>query len=248
MMQRKMLVAANWKMNGDHALAENMGQAVAGFHADNVDVVLCPPVILLHKLSSRGQASLGAQDMSVHDSGAYTGEISATMLKSADVDFVIVGHSERREYHQESNAFVAEKVAQVLKSGLTPVFCIGEPLDVREQGGLFEFLKEQLDAVLNLSGIEAFGSLVIAYEPIWAIGTGVTASKEQAQEVHAFIRNYLAEKDQTIAANCQILYGGSVNEKNAKELFSQPDIDGALVGGASLKTDSFLAICNAAAG
>jgi triosephosphate isomerase len=188
---------------------------------------------------------VGAQNISEHEKGAHTGDISADMLNDIGIEYVILGHSERRQDHNESNDLVAQKVLVALNKGLTPILCIGEPLDVREAGEVFQFVQKQIDAVVDLCGTAFFNKAVVAYEPIWAIGTGKTASPEQAQEVHAFIRAHLAQMNDS-AQSMQILYGGSVNAKNAAELFAQPDIDGGLIGGASLKVDDFNVICQAA--
>lgn len=244
-MQRRPLVAGNWKMNGDLALLEQMGQALAEVDLDFVDVMLCPPFPFL-AAAAQQSFMLGGQNISEFDSGAHTGEVSASMLSSVGCQYVLVGHSERRSNHHESNALVADKVAKALAFGLTPVFCCGEPLQIRQSGELYPFLSAQLDAVVSCVGIDAMREVIIAYEPVWAIGTGETASPEQAQEVHEFLRGRLAEVNKEIASGVRILYGGSVNGSNAQALFSQPDIDGGLIGGASLKPEEFLSICHAA--
>ena len=189
---------------------------------------------------------IGSQNISQFDSGAHTGEVSVAMLNEFNCQYVIVGHSERRADNSESDELVALKVAQVLNAHLTPILCVGEPENVREDGSLFDYIAAQLDAVLLNVGISQFADIVLAYEPIWAIGTGKTASPAQAQEVHAFIRGHLAKQDANIAANIVILYGGSVKSNNAQELFSQVDVDGGLIGGASLNPEEFLSICQAA--
>jgi triosephosphate isomerase len=189
--------------------------------------------------------ALGAQDVSIHAQGAYTGEVSAAMLADFGVRYAIVGHSERRTLHGESDVTVAGKVAAALKSGLTPIFCLGETLAERESNVTADVVVRQLQAVLDHSGIAAFAQSVIAYEPVWAIGTGKTASPEQAQEVHALIRQRLAKEDAAVAAGVRILYGGSMKPANAAELLRQPDIDGGLIGGAALVAADFLAIANA---
>ncbi|WP_299079223.1 triose-phosphate isomerase [uncultured Paraglaciecola sp.] len=241
---RRQLVAGNWKMNGDKTLVKQMQQSLAEASLDNMDVVICPPFPYLELFANT--VKLGSQNISQFDSGAHTGEVSVAMLKEFNCHYVIVGHSERRADNNESDAVVALKVEQGLKANLTPILCVGEPEDVRENGTLFDYIAAQLDAVLQQVGIQQFAKMVLAYEPIWAIGTGKTASPTQAQEVHAFIRGYLAKQDTNIAANIVILYGGSVKGSNAQELFSQADVDGGLIGGASLNPEDFLSICQAA--
>ncbi|MBC3764507.1 triose-phosphate isomerase [Neptunicella marina] len=243
--KRKILVAGNWKMNGNLALIDSMSQTFATQDFKHVDVVVCPPAVYLSSFNEPDFA-IGAQNVSHLDGGAYTGEVSISMLSELPVKYVIVGHSERREYFNESNELIAEKVYKILECGLTPIFCIGESEQIRESGKLFGFLAEQLDAVINRIGIQAFNQLIVAYEPIWAIGTGKTATPEQAQEVHHFIREHLAGHDANTASGVRILYGGSVNAASASALFSQPDVDGGLVGGASLKPTEFVNICLAA--
>jgi triosephosphate isomerase len=249
---RSFLVAGNWKMNG--SLAAN-AELVEGIRAgmpdsDNVDVLICPPFPYL--ASSAGQIAgsrvkLGAQTVSEHESGAYTGEIAPSMLVEIGCEYVLVGHSERRALYGESSSVVAAKYATAQKAGLKPVLCLGESLEEREAGNTERVVDEQLNAVLDSVGVDSLASAVIAYEPVWAIGTGKTASPEQAQEVHAHIRQVVSEKDEIIASAVQILYGGSVKGENAAGLFGMPDIDGGLIGGASLKSDDFLAIAIAAA-
>jgi triosephosphate isomerase len=241
---RRQLVAGNWKMNGDKALVGKMQKIFATAGLDNMDVVICPPSPYFGLFD--GKLKLGSQNISEFDSGAHTGEVSAAMLNEFKCQYSIVGHSERRADNHESNELVALKVEQVLKAGLTPILCVGEPESVREIGKLFEFIAAQLNAVLMKVGVSQFADVVLAYEPIWAIGTGKTASPAQAQEVHAFIRGHLAKQDVNIAANIIILYGGSVKGNNAQELFSQVDVDGGLIGGASLDPQEFLSICQAA--
>jgi triosephosphate isomerase len=231
-------------MNGDKALVGKMQKIFATAGLDNMDVVICPPSPYFGLFD--GKLKLGSQNISEFDSGAHTGEVSVAMLNEFKCQYSIVGHSERRADNHESNELVALKVEQVLKAGLTPILCVGEPESVREIGNLFEFIAAQLNAVLMKVGISQFADVVLAYEPIWAIGTGKTASPAQAQEVHAFIRGHLAKQDVNIAANIIILYGGSVKGNNAQELFSQVDVDGGLIGGASLDPQEFLSICQAA--
>lgn len=250
-MSRRPLVAGNWKMNGDAELATQI-QALFDKQSDNaslagVDVLICPPAVFLHLFQS-DSVLLGGQNLSEFTSGAHTGEISGSMLTQMDCQFVIVGHSERRTDNAESNTVVARKTEAALESGLTPVVCVGEPEEVRDKGDFFDYIAEQLNAVINQVGIASFDRIIVAYEPIWAIGTGKTASPEQAQEVHGFIRQHLARQDESVAEKVRILYGGSVKAANAEALFSKPDIDGGLIGGASLDPQDFLNICLAAKG
>jgi triosephosphate isomerase len=241
---RRQLVAGNWKMNGDKALVEKMQRQFAAATLNNMDVVICPPFPYLGLFD--GKVKLGSQNISQFESGAHTGEVSVAMLKEFSCQYMIVGHSERRADNNESNSLVALKVEQALNAYLTPILCVGEPENVRDDGTVFDYIAEQLDAVLLKVGISQFAGIVLAYEPIWAIGTGKSASPAQAQEVHAFIRGYLAKQDDNVAANISILYGGSVKGNNAQELFSQADVDGGLIGGASLNPEDFLRICQAA--
>jgi len=211
---------------------------------------VCPPFPYLASVASQLQGSaveLGAQNVSEHQAGAYTGEVASRMLRDVGCRYVIVGHSERRALYGESSAQVAEKMAAALGAGLVPILCVGEMLEEREAGSTEEVVGEQLGAALERSGIAAFKGSVIAYEPVWAIGTGKTATPEQAQDVHRYIRSVLAEQDASVAETVQILYGGSVKGDNAAGLFAMPDIDGGLIGGASLKAADFLAIARAAA-
>ena len=248
---RQKIVAGNWKLNGSRAMARELVDAlVAAPRAAGVELVVLPPLPYLAELADRyaGQGlAFGAQDLGVNEQGAYTGEVSGAMLRDVGARYVLVGHSERREYHGESPQDVAEKFVAARKAGLVPVLCIGESLHQREAGQTEWALEKQLAPVVELAGIGAFRDAVVAYEPVWAIGTGRTASKEQAQEVHAFIRGELAALDATIAGSLPILYGGSVKPANAAELFAQPDVDGGLIGGASLVAQDFLAIAAAAA-
>jgi len=248
---RKKLVAANWKMHGSRSMADAlMEDIIKGTSASDVDVLILPPYPYLAQLVDKYGTSgigFGAQDVSEHQGqGPYTGEISAQMVADVGCRWALVGHSERRHHHSESNEKVARKFAAVLAAGLTPVLCLGETLHQREAGDTMHVIHQQLHAVLALNGIQAFGTALISYEPVWAIGTGKTASPEQAQEVHAFIRSQLAQEDAKIARLTRLLYGGSVKAANAAELFAQPDVDGGLIGGASLVASEFLAICNAA--
>jgi triosephosphate isomerase len=248
MTQRKPLVAGNWKMNGSLASVRTLVTEVcAGVAADcQAQVALCPPAIYIPEVSrllADSPVALGAQNVSDQESGAFTGEISAAMLQDYHCRYVIVGHSERRNVYGESDEFVARKFARAVASGLTPILCVGELLQEREAGTTEEVIARQLDAAIHGAGMDAFNSAVIAYEPVWAIGTGRNATPEQAQEVHAFIRLRLARNDDNIADRIRILYGGSVKADNAKQIFSKVDVDGGLIGGASLKAQDFLAIC-----
>jgi triosephosphate isomerase len=248
---RKKIVAGNWKMHG--SLANNSGllQAVkAGIAGMAAEVAVCVPYPYLEQ--ARGalagsNVAWGAQDVSEHAQGAYTGEVSGAMLMDFGCRYAIVGHSERRSYYGDTDAVVAAKFEAAQKAGLTPILCVGETLDEREKNITAEVVTRQLDAVIARCGIAAFAKAVIAYEPVWAIGTGRTATPEQAQEVHAMIRARIAREDADVAAGLRIQYGGSMKPNNAKELMAQPDIDGGLIGGASLVAEDFVAICAAAA-
>lgn len=251
---RKKIVAGNWKMNKtlDEALA--LTSEVVNMVKDEVrnetKVILCTPALYLLSLKkyveNSANLSIGAQNCSDKSSGAYTGEISAPMLASSGISSVIIGHSERREYFGESNEMLAAKVDIALANGLTPLFCCGESLDLRQNSDYLGFVKNQITESLFHLSPEDFAKVVIAYEPIWAIGTGLTASVEQAQEMHAALRNHIAEKyGNSIADDISILYGGSVNAANAAQLFASPDVDGGLVGGASLKSRDFVEIIKA---
>ncbi len=247
---RQPLVAGNWKMNGSResieALLTGIKQGMGS--VEKSEVAVCPPFVYLSLVADALKGSpiaLGAQNLAKEAPGAYTGEVAAEMLVDSGCKYVIVGHSERRALYGETDQIVAEKFAVAQKAGLKPIFCLGELLEERESGQTETVVGRQLDAVLEHCGVAALGEAVIAYEPVWAIGTGKTASREQAQEVHAFIRQRIAAQDASVAEKVQILYGGSVKAANAAELFSQPDIDGGLIGGASLKADEFLAICQA---
>lgn len=249
-MSRRLLVAGNWKMHGSLAFVDEM---MAGLGSKlpaqlNYDVAVFPVYIHLHKVINNKPATVmcGAQNLSEYDEGAVTGEVSASMLADLGCDMVLVGHSERRVKNNESNAEVAKKFAQALKHGLTPVLCVGESLLEKQNGSTQSVVWQQIKAVLDLVGIEKLGQGVIAYEPVWAIGTGETATAAQAQEVHQFIRSQLALNDDTIARRIRILYGGSCKGSNAFELFSMPDVDGGLIGGASLTAQDFMAICQQA--
>jgi len=248
---RQPLVAGNWKMNGSReSVAELLEGIKAGIGQVGVaEAAVCPPAVFIPEVQGKmdgTSVAWGGQDLSVHEKGAYTGEIAASMLLDYGCKYVIIGHSERRTYHGESDALVAEKFEAALNAGLIPIFCIGETLEEREQGITEQVVARQVDAVIDRLGVDALGRGVIAYEPVWAIGTGRTATPEQAQEVHAFIRSRVAQKDAGVADGLRILYGGSMNAANAAELLAQADIDGGLIGGASLKAEDFLTICRAA--
>ncbi len=247
---RKKLVAGNWKMHGSRSMAEGLVQEIARAKPADIDVLVCPPFPYLAALTAAYANSglgFGAQDVSEHEGqGAYTGEVAAAMVADVGAQWTLVGHSERRQYHAESNEQVARKFAAARAAGLTPILCVGETLAQREAGETETVIARQLQAVLAVSGIGRFDTAVIAYEPIWAIGTGRTATPQQAQDVHAFIRSQLAQGDAMIARLTRLLYGGSVKAANAAELFAQPDVDGGLIGGAALVAADFLAICNAA--
>ena len=250
---RKYLVAGNWKMNGSKVANQTLVDGLlAGLVAsDRVDMLVCPPSVYLESVGKAIAGSgiaLGAQTVSEHESGAYTGEVSPGMLLDMGCAYVIVGHSERRALYEETSDQVAAKFAAAQAAGLTPVLCVGETQVQREAGETSAVVDEQLDAVLNSSGVAALTKAVIAYEPVWAIGTGLTATPEQAQDVHRHIRGRVAALDAAVADGVQILYGGSCKGSNAAGLFAQPDIDGGLIGGASLKAEDFLAIAAAAAG
>lgn len=247
---RRKLIAGNWKMHG--SLAGNAGLLAAirvGAQGLESEVAVCVPFPYLaqaRELLSGSMVAWGAQDVSQHAAGAYTGEVSAAMLADFGCTYVIVGHSERRTYHGETDALVAAKFEAAQKADLVPILCVGETLDERERGVTSEVVTRQIEAVLARCGVAAFAKAVVAYEPVWAIGTGRTATPEQAQEVHALIRARIAREDRGIADGLRIQYGGSMKPSNARELLAQPDIDGGLIGGASLVAEDFLAICRAA--
>ncbi|MFM2287539.1 MAG: hypothetical protein RL684_682 [Pseudomonadota bacterium] len=247
---RRKIVAGNWKMHGSRTENAALVEAVlAGVTSDRTTCLICPPLVYLQevwRMLRGGAVALGAQNVCAEAGGAYTGEVAAAMLKDVGCEYVLVGHSERRALYGEDSVGVARKFQAVIGSGLIPILCVGEQLADREAGRTEAVVGAQLDAVLQLSGVGAFERAVIAYEPVWAIGTGRTASPDQAQAVHAFIRQRLAGEDAKIAGAVRVLYGGSVKAGNASELFSMPDVDGGLIGGASLKAEEFLAIFNAA--
>lgn len=250
---RRKIVAGNWKMNKTFEEAESLITEIADAldemeEMDDKDkiVVLCPPALYLEMatdIAAESDFEVGAQNIYPADSGAFTGEISPLMLQELEVGFCIVGHSERRKYFNETNEFLKQKVDALLKHGIEPIFCCGEVLPEREANKHFDVVEQQLNESLFHLDPDNFSEVVIAYEPVWAIGTGVNATKEQAQEMHAFIRSLISKKyGKEIADYATILYGGSCNAKNAAELFSQPDVDGGLIGGASLKSDEFMQI------
>jgi len=249
---RRKLVAGNWKMHGSRQsvleLLQDIKKGVSSV-SELVDTVVCPALVhlpLAEDCLRDSNIGLGAQNVYCQGQGAFTGEVSASMLAEFSVRFVIVGHSERRQLFAEGNELIAEKFASLQGHNLIPILCLGETLQQYEKGATHSVVQSQLDAVLNKVGIGAFANAVVAYEPIWAIGTGKTATPEQAQEVHAIIREHLAALDAGVAAATRILYGGSVKADNAKELFLQQDIDGGLIGGASLKATEFTSICESA--
>ncbi|OFZ68641.1 MAG: triose-phosphate isomerase [Betaproteobacteria bacterium RBG_16_56_24] len=251
-MTHRKLVAGNWKMHG--ALAQNtvlLDALRSGMTSiQNVDCAVCVPFPYLPQAQQKLSGSAvkwGAQDVHQMDKGAYTGEVSAAMLRDFGCSYAIVGHSERRAYYAESSHLVAEKFLAAQQAGIIPILCVGETLEQREKGITEDIVAGQLDALIQLGGVQALRNAVVAYEPVWAIGTGKTATAAQAQAVHKFIRQRVASHDGQIASGLCILYGGSVKANNAAELFAMPDIDGGLIGGASLVSDEFLAICRAGA-
>ena len=246
---RKTIVAGNWKMNASKDSVESLVTDILSGASDvSAEIIVCAPFPYLSQVEVLIEGSnlmLGAQNLNVNASGAFTGEVSAEMIKDFGANHVIVGHSERRSLYGETSEIVAEKTKAAIDSGLTPILCLGESLDQRESGKTESVVSEQLNKVIKMVGIEAFNNIIIAYEPVWAIGTGMTATPEQAQAVHKFIRDLLATSDQDIADKTAILYGGSMNAGNAVELISCADIDGGLIGGAALKAEDFLQICKA---
>ena len=248
---RQPLVAGNWKMNGSRASVKELLEAVKNGMGSvaKAEVAVCAPYIYIPDTQSQlagTEIAWGGQNLSTEASGAFTGEIAASMLLDFGCKYVIVGHSERRTLYGEDDALVAKKFGVALAAGLVPIFCVGESLEEREQGITEEVVARQLDAVTQAEGVAALADAVIAYEPVWAIGTGKTATPEQAQDVHAFIRERVAQQDGEVAEELRILYGGSMKPGNAAELLAKPDIDGGLIGGASLKAVDFLGICSAA--
>ena len=249
---RRSLVAGNWKMNGSGAMASALTKAVVDDHAvtADVDVLLCPPAPylgLVASIASGSDVQVGAQDCSDFEGGAYTGEIAASMIRDVGCSHVIIGHSERRQYFGDTDQRIGAKIQWARALDLTPVFCIGETLDERKQNATEATVGRQLEAVTSLpDAVAILRAAVIAYEPVWAIGTGLSATPEQAQAVHAWIRTRVSEIDLQVARSMRILYGGSVKPANASELFAMPDIDGGLIGGASLEAGAFKSICRAA--
>ncbi len=247
---RQTIIAANWKMNGTRdSVAALLSGFVQGIQAEQSQVLVFAPSVYLAQVQAalaNSPLGWGAQNIHPQASGAFTGEVSLPMVKEFGCQTVLVGHSERREMFGDTNEWVAEKVAAALAAGVTPMLCIGETLAEREADQSVQVCQQQLDAVVARIGISAMAKLVVAYEPVWAIGTGVTASPEQAQTMHAALRAYLAEQDAGVAQQLQILYGGSMKAANAAELLAQPDIDGGLIGGASLQVDEFVSICQMA--
>ena len=246
---RKTIVAGNWKMNASKESVNSLIEGILfGMSGVSSEVIVCAPFPYLSQvenLISNSSLMLGAQNLNVNTKGAFTGEVSADMIKDFGAHHVIVGHSERRSLYGESSIIVAEKTKVAIEAGLIPLLCVGESLEERESGNTEDAVAEQLNAVINLLGIKAFEGIIIAYEPVWAIGTGLTASPEQAQTVHQFIRGLLADSSESIAQKTPILYGGSMNAGNAADLISCSDIDGGLIGGAALKAEDFLQICKA---
>jgi len=248
---RQPLVAGNWKLNGSLASTKELLAGIKAGLAEvvNAEVAVCPPYIFIPEAQAQladSSVAWGGQNLSAETGGAFTGEISASMLLDFGCKYVLVGHSERRTLYGEDNALVAKKFAVAKESGLIPILCVGETLEERQQGITEDIVAGQLAAVTDRSGIAALDGAVVAYEPVWAIGTGMTASPEQAQAVHAYIRSQLAQYDSAVANNMRILYGGSMKPENAVELLTQNDIDGGLIGGAALKAEDFLSICKAA--
>ncbi|HZF96898.1 MAG TPA: triose-phosphate isomerase, partial [Pseudoxanthomonas sp.] len=243
---RRRIVAGNWKLHGTRDFATALvGELAVGLPLSGVELVVLPPLPYLGGLIQKfgvDRIAFGAQDVGANEQGAYTGEVSAAMLVDVGARYVLVGHSERRQYHAESSELAARKFAAALHAGLTPILCVGETLEQREAEQTEAVIAAQLEPVLEVAGAEAFARAVVAYEPVWAIGTGRTASPQQAQEVHAFLRGLVGAHNARIAGSLPLLYGGSVKPDNAAELFAQPDVDGGLVGGASLVAGDFLAI------
>ena len=246
---RRSLVAGNWKMNGSVAMTDDLLTGLKEGTVQSlpdVDVVVCPPFLyipLAVQMLAGSTIKVGAQNLDIHKPGAYTGEIAAEMLREQRCGYVIVGHSERRALYGESSDLVAQKVKAAMAAELKPIVCVGETLEERERGDTGRVVREQLMSVLDLNGVDIFPFAIVAYEPVWAIGTGRSASPDQAQEVHALIRESIAELNPGVADQTRLLYGGSVKPENAQGIFSSPDIDGGLIGGAALVASDFLAIC-----
>lgn len=248
---RQPLIAGNWKMNGSRAsIKELLDGLMAGIdEVKTAEVAVCAPFVYLAEVRAQLSGtpiSWGAQNLSNEEKGAFTGEIAASMLLDFDCKYAIVGHSERRSLYGEDDDLVTKKYIVAHNAGLTPILCVGETLEEREKGVTEDVVARQINAVMNTLGASVLGEGVIAYEPVWAIGTGITATPEQAQEVHAFMRKLIAEKDAHVSDNIRLQYGGSMNAGNAAELLAMEDIDGGLIGGASLKAEDFLTICRAA--
>jgi triosephosphate isomerase len=247
---RRKIVAGNWKMNKSFPDAEELIAEIAdkleSMDTVHQDVILCPPYVYLEMATDIAEDSVfgvGAQNINENDEGAYTGEISGIMLASMEVEYCIIGHSERRKYYREDHLLLAKKLDAALRNGIRPIFCCGEVLPEREAGKHFEVVRKQLDESLFHLTDEQFEQVIVAYEPVWAIGTGVNATPQQAQEMHAYIRKEIANRyGENLASETSILYGGSCNSSNARELFSQEDVDGGLIGGASLKAEEFMKI------
>ena len=246
---KKLFIVANWKMNGNKRSNEQLINCINDKVCENanIEVVICQPFTYLTQILKLKTSSIkiGAQNISERQNGAFTGEISGPMLQDLKVDYVIIGHSERRQMYNDTNAVIAQKFELAHQNNLIPILCIGESLNERKTGQTLSVIESQIKYVIETTRIELFAKSIIAYEPVWAIGTGVTATPQQAQDTHAFIRRLLAEHDSDIAQTTPILYGGSMNPVNAEELIGCEDIDGGLIGGASLKSDDFLHICKA---
>lgn len=247
MVKRKPMVAGNWKMNGSLELVASIAKVITEIDSTDVDVLVFPPFPLISSALEAG-LNAGAQTVSENNSGAFTGEVDAKLIRDLGAQFTLVGHSERRTIYGESNEVVAAKFAKAQACRLTPILCVGESEQQREQNLTEQVVWQQIKAIISKLGVDTLANSVIAYEPVWAIGTGKTATPEQAQNVHKFIRSKLAELNSELAAKIRLLYGGSVNENNSEQLFAQPDIDGGLIGGACLKADSFSAIIYSAKG
>ena len=245
---RSSLIAGNWKMNGNLQSVVELVEGIKSGNAGKAELAIFPPAVFLMKIGGMladSEIELGAQNVCDQEAGAFTGEIAASMLRECGCRYALTGHSERRSLYQETDQLVAARFAMAVASGIIPILCVGETLQEREQGVTEAVVARQIDAVIDLSGIASLGRAIIAYEPVWAIGTGKVATPDEAQEVHAFIRGKLAQMDADVAGQIKILYGGSMNPSNAAELLSQADIDGGLIGGASLKAGDFLAIAQA---
>ena len=246
----KMYIVANWKMNGDHIFNRDLISMIDenSIINNSSHMIVCPPMPYLHQVNNQKSTymMLGAQDISQYDNGAYTGETSGKMLADLNVPYVIIGHSERREVYNEDDSVIKDKFSKAIENNIKPILCIGETIEHRNSGQTFDYIHSQIDAIISSNKLDNLKDLIIAYEPIWAIGTGQTATPEIAEEVHAYIRNILLNTDSNLAANTPILYGGSVNSENAEKLFRMENINGALIGGASLKADEFSKIYNIA--